>query len=180
MSRRDITATLGLKPSITGYRGMPHSGNMHITERIRLVAPDYLHDQITIDDPVVLEKPVTYTLAYRRMPDYEMVEFVCDNNRDWPRRFRSVQRRGISPRESGETVSEAAVRSDRHVAAQRRAGQTVPVYTAGSSFFRRAGRRRQGEGPCVEGRSSGHEKVLPAVKLIGYRRITHPSDHGVP
>jgi hypothetical protein len=31
----------------------------------------------------VLEKPYTYTLAYRRMPDYEMVEFVCDNNREY-------------------------------------------------------------------------------------------------
>jgi hypothetical protein len=62
---------------------MPHSGQMHITERIRLVAADYLHDQITIDDPVVLEKPVTYTLAFKRMPNYEMVEFVCDNNREY-------------------------------------------------------------------------------------------------
>ena len=42
-----------------------------------------LHDQITIDDPVVLEKPVTYTLAYRRMPGYKMVEFVCENNREY-------------------------------------------------------------------------------------------------
>jgi hypothetical protein len=75
--------TIGLKPSIAGYRGMPHSPQMHITERIRLVAPDYLHDQITIDDPVVLEKPVTYTLAFKRMPNYEMVEFVCDNNREY-------------------------------------------------------------------------------------------------
>ncbi len=48
-----------------------------------LSAHDILHDQITIDDPVVLEKPVTYTLAYRRMPGYEMVEFVCDNNREY-------------------------------------------------------------------------------------------------
>jgi hypothetical protein len=56
---------------------------MHITERMRLVAPDILHDQITIEDPMVLEKPYTYTLAYRKMPDYEMVEFVCDNNREY-------------------------------------------------------------------------------------------------
>jgi hypothetical protein len=56
---------------------------MRITERIRLVAPDYLHDQITIEDPVVLEKPVTYTLAYRRLPNYKMVEFVCENNREY-------------------------------------------------------------------------------------------------
>ena len=33
--------------------------------------------------PGVLEKPVTYTLAYKRMPNYEMVEFVCDNNREY-------------------------------------------------------------------------------------------------
>src|SRR5579863_22455 len=78
-----VVDTIGIKPSIGGYRGMPHSAQMHITERIRLVAPDYLHDQITIDDPVVLEKPVTYTLGYKRMPNYEMVEFVCDNNREY-------------------------------------------------------------------------------------------------
>ena len=32
---------------------------------------------------MVLEKPMTYTLAYRRLPNYEMVEFVCDNNREY-------------------------------------------------------------------------------------------------
>lgn len=78
-----VVDTIGIKPSIAGYRGMPHSEGMRITERIRLVAPDYLHDQITINDPAVLEKPVTYTLAYKRMPNYEMVEFVCDNNREY-------------------------------------------------------------------------------------------------
>jgi len=31
----------------------------------------------------VLQKLVTYTLAYRRLPKYEMVEFVCDNNREY-------------------------------------------------------------------------------------------------
>ena len=56
---------------------------MRITERLRLVTADVLHDQITIDDPVVLEKPMVYTLAYQRLPDYEMVEFVCDNNREF-------------------------------------------------------------------------------------------------
>jgi len=78
-----VVDTIGIKPSVPGYRGMPHSGQMHVTERIRLAAPDYLHDQITIEDPVVLEKPVTYTLAYKRLPNYEMVEFVCDNNREY-------------------------------------------------------------------------------------------------
>src|SRR5581483_6124151 len=69
-----VVDTVGIKPTVSGYRGMPHSAQMRVTERIRLLSPDILHDQITIDDPVVLEKPVTYTVAYKRMPsDYEMV-----------------------------------------------------------------------------------------------------------
>ncbi|HEY2842142.1 MAG TPA: hypothetical protein VGJ09_00770 [Bryobacteraceae bacterium] len=75
--------TVGIKTSVGGYRGMPHSDQMRISEQFKLVAPDVLHDQITIEDPVVLDKPVTYTIAYKRMPDYEMVEFVCDNNREY-------------------------------------------------------------------------------------------------
>jgi len=78
-----VVDTIGIKPTVAGYLGMPHSPQLHITERFDLVAPDFLHDQITIDDPVTLEKPVQYTLAYKRLPDYEMVEFVCDNNREY-------------------------------------------------------------------------------------------------
>ena len=78
-----VIDTIGVKKSVAGYLGMPHSDQMRITERIGLVGPDFLHDQITIEDPVVLEKQVTYTLAYARIPNYEMVEFVCDNNREY-------------------------------------------------------------------------------------------------
>jgi hypothetical protein len=78
-----VVDTVGIKTSVPGYQGMPHSERMRITERIRRPSPDTLHDQITIEDPVTLEKPVTYTLVYRRLPDYEMVEFVCDNNREY-------------------------------------------------------------------------------------------------
>jgi hypothetical protein len=77
-----VVDTVGIKETVQ-YQRMPHSDQMRIVERIRLVTPDILHDQITIEDPVVMEKPYTYTLAYRRMPDYEMVEFVCDNNREY-------------------------------------------------------------------------------------------------
>ena len=79
-----VVDTVGIKPAASGYRGIPHSPQMRVTERIAKLSPEILHDQITIDDPVVLEKPVTYTVAYKRMPaDYEMVEFVCDNNREY-------------------------------------------------------------------------------------------------
>ena len=78
-----VIDTVGIKETVPGYNNIPHSSQMRITERIRLVTPDVLHNQITIEDPVVLEKPVVYTLAYRRLPGYKMVEFVCENNREY-------------------------------------------------------------------------------------------------
>lgn len=78
-----VIDTVGIKESVPGYNGLPHSSEMRIVERMRLVAPDVLHDEITIHDPVVLAKPFTYTLGYRRLPDYKMVEFVCENNREY-------------------------------------------------------------------------------------------------
>ena len=78
-----VVDTVGIKESVPSYNLLPHSDRMRITERIHLVAADVLHDQITIDDPVVLEKPFTYTLGYRRLPNYKMVEFVCENNREY-------------------------------------------------------------------------------------------------
>ena len=78
-----VIDTVGIKETVPGYQNMPHSDRMRITERVRIVAPDVLHDQVTIDDPVVLEKPVTFTYAYRKMPGYKMVEFVCENNREY-------------------------------------------------------------------------------------------------
>jgi hypothetical protein len=78
-----VVDTVGIKESVPSYNMLPHSDRMRITERLRLVTPDVLHDQITIDDPVVLEKPFSYTLAFRRLPNYKMVEFVCENNREY-------------------------------------------------------------------------------------------------
>lgn len=78
-----LVDTVGVKESVPGYKDMPHSDQMHIRERIRLVAPDIMHDEITIEDPVVLEKPFTYTVGFRRMPDYEVLEYVCENNREY-------------------------------------------------------------------------------------------------
>ena len=78
-----VVDTVGIAPKVAGYQSLPHSPQLRITERIALVSADVLQDQITLDDPVVLEKPVTYTLAYRRLPKYEMVEFICDNNREY-------------------------------------------------------------------------------------------------
>jgi hypothetical protein len=78
-----IVDTVGIKETVPGYSNLPHSSQMRITERFRMVNADAIMDLVTIEDPVVLEKPITYTLAYRRLPDYKMVEFICENNREY-------------------------------------------------------------------------------------------------
>jgi hypothetical protein len=60
-----VIDTIGIERKCAGYQSLPHSPQLRITERITLVSADVLQDQITLDDPVVLEKPVTYTLNYR-------------------------------------------------------------------------------------------------------------------
>jgi hypothetical protein len=77
-----VVDTIGIKDYVR-FRDAPHTPQMRIVERFRLVAPDILWDEITIEDPTVLEKPWTSTFAYKRMPDYEIIEYVCEDNREY-------------------------------------------------------------------------------------------------
>jgi len=77
-----VVDTIGIKDYVK-FRDVPHTPDMRITERFKLVRPDILWDEITITDPTVLEKPWTVTFAYRRMPDYEIIEYVCEDNREY-------------------------------------------------------------------------------------------------
>jgi hypothetical protein len=78
-----VVDTIGVKTSVRGHEEMPHSDQMHITEHFQLLTPDMLYDQITVNDPVVLQQPWTFTFAYKRLHDYEMQEYVCDDNREY-------------------------------------------------------------------------------------------------
>jgi len=78
-----VVDTIGVKDTVLGHNEMPHSDRMRITERFRLVSPDVLHDQITVEDPVTLQQPWTFTFAYHRMRNYEMLEYVCENNHEY-------------------------------------------------------------------------------------------------
>ena len=77
-----IVDTIGVKESVR-YQNVPHSQDMRIGERMRLVAPDTLWNEITITDPEVLEKPWTFTFAYQRMNDYTLLEYICEDNREY-------------------------------------------------------------------------------------------------
>ncbi|HEX4024311.1 MAG TPA: hypothetical protein VHX52_06345 [Steroidobacteraceae bacterium] len=78
-----VVDTIGVKPEVLGHDEMPHSDQMRVEERFHLVSPEVLHDQITVEDPVTLEKPWTFTFAYKRMQNYEMLEYVCENNHEY-------------------------------------------------------------------------------------------------
>ena len=64
--------------------GMKHSDQIHVIERMRLLDPQTLENQLTLEDPVAFTQPWTVTRTFRRAKaGEEMREFVClENNRN--------------------------------------------------------------------------------------------------
>ena len=75
-----VVTTVGIKESVR-FRGVPHSMNMRVTERLRMVSPEVLENQVTIEDPEYLTGPWTWSWMYKRWPGYKIEEYVCDDNR---------------------------------------------------------------------------------------------------
>ena len=63
--------------------GHPHSDALHIVERFR--RPDFGHMQvqITIDDPKAYTRPWTVTIPWNFMADTELLDWVCENEKDF-------------------------------------------------------------------------------------------------
>jgi hypothetical protein len=64
--------------------GLPHSTNLHVTERLRLLdGGNELEDVITLEDPMVFTKPWRTRFVYERRNDIHIDEFVCgEQHRD--------------------------------------------------------------------------------------------------
>jgi hypothetical protein len=77
-----VVETVGIKESVR-YRNAPHSNQMRIHERMRMLDADRFEDQITITDPVYLTGPWSWTWTYQRKPGYKMYEYVCEDNREY-------------------------------------------------------------------------------------------------
>ena len=79
-----VVDTIGVKEIARFRQGaepqVPHSLEMRINERIKLVSPDFLQDEVTITDPVYLSAPWKFTYLYRRVPGYKIQEYVCEDN----------------------------------------------------------------------------------------------------
>ena len=62
--------------------GHPHSDALHIVERFR--RPDFGHMvvEVTIDDPKAYTKPWTVSIPWNYVADTELLDWVCENNKD--------------------------------------------------------------------------------------------------
>lgn len=76
-----VVQTTGVREDVR-FLEIPHSAQMKVTERWRLTAPNLLENQVTIEDPKFLAKPYRFTFGYRRNPQYRIMEYICDNNRN--------------------------------------------------------------------------------------------------
>jgi hypothetical protein len=62
--------------------GHPRSEALHVTERFHRPNFGHLEIQITFDDPKAYTKPWTVTIAFDLYPDTELIESICENEKD--------------------------------------------------------------------------------------------------
>jgi hypothetical protein len=75
--------------------GHPHSERLHVTERFQRLDFGHLDLQITFDDPETLSRPLSIREAITYMPDTDMLEGVCENERDTPHLVGQPANRGV-------------------------------------------------------------------------------------
>ena len=68
--------------------GLPHSEDLRITERYS--RPDFGHlvIEFTFTDPKNYERPWTATIPFKVMPDTELMEHLCENEKDFGHMYR--------------------------------------------------------------------------------------------
>jgi hypothetical protein len=64
------------------FRGHPATDALHLVERYRRRDFGHLEIQFTIDDPKAYLKPWNVTMTFDLLPDTELIEHVCENERD--------------------------------------------------------------------------------------------------
>ena len=62
--------------------GHAHSDAMHVVERYRRLDHDTLELTMTIDDPKAYTRPWTVTIPWQFLPDTELLDWVCENEKD--------------------------------------------------------------------------------------------------
>jgi hypothetical protein len=65
--------------------GHPHTDALHLTERFRRRNFGSLELEVTVDDPKAYTKPwKSVTVHFELLPDTELIEHLCENEKDAP------------------------------------------------------------------------------------------------
>ncbi|MGH9685588.1 MAG: hypothetical protein ACRD5K_00665 [Candidatus Acidiferrales bacterium] len=63
-----------------GYHELMHGPHLHVIERIQLLSPDKMEDDMTLIDPDVLAKPWHEAHTFTRHRDWDQIEYICEEN----------------------------------------------------------------------------------------------------
>src|SRR5262249_26469320 len=66
------------------FAGTPHTPQMHLTETFHRTDYGNMEMRVTIDDPGALNKPWVIDRRTTLEPDFEMTEYVCNENNQDP------------------------------------------------------------------------------------------------
>ncbi len=75
-----VTETIGLNSDMKIVPTIDHSDKLKIEERIYLTGPDEMEIDTTMTDPEVLTQPWTTKSFYTRHKDWQIQEYVCQQN----------------------------------------------------------------------------------------------------
>jgi hypothetical protein len=64
------------------FRGHPATDALHVIERFRRRDFGHLEAEITIDDPKAYVTPWTVVFPFELLPDTELIEHICENEKD--------------------------------------------------------------------------------------------------
>jgi hypothetical protein len=78
-----VAETIGFNDgSWLDNNGHPHTNALRVTERFHRRDFGHLDIQVTFDDPKAYTKPWTVTLPFELYPDMELIESICENEKD--------------------------------------------------------------------------------------------------
>jgi len=101
-----VVTTVGYNDRTTlDLAGHPHTEALRMTERYHRVDYGHIDLQVTFDDPKTYTRPWTQHVKFNLMPEGDLIEYVCENERDKPH---LVGRSGEEFRVPAETLAQYA------------------------------------------------------------------------
>ena len=77
--------------------GHPHTEALHITERFRRRDFGHMDLQMTIDDPKTFTRPSSFQIDKTLMPDTDLLESICENDRSVPHMLGGTEVTSLAP-----------------------------------------------------------------------------------